>query len=339
MEAGRPRTRARPGAIGGGVTPSGLRPVHLWRRSRPRCAAGSASAATRIEEPVPLDAIEPRAAAAAPARELSESSAPTAGSDPALDGARLPRRRPRLPRAGSTGPPTWSPSRATRRTSGGCSSCAPTAGWRRSPSAAARASSAGSSPGSDTATAGPSRSTSARSSGIARDRRGLGSALIRAGTLGPDLEDGLRPARADPAPLPAVVRVLDPRRLDRDPGGRSFRDPADPHRRPRRLDPGADADAASWESRRLPGSGAGPSPDRMMLGSEGILGVITEAWVRVRPRPALQGLAAGPLRELRRRSGGGAGDLAVGPPSVELPVARSARGGDHRGRRTAPPPC
>jgi alkyldihydroxyacetonephosphate synthase len=40
-----------------------------------------------------------------------------------------------------------------------------------------------------------------------------------------------------------------------------------------------------WESRRLPGSGAGPSPDRMLVGSEGILGVITEAWVRVRERP------------------------------------------------------
>ena len=40
-----------------------------------------------------------------------------------------------------------------------------------------------------------------------------------------------------------------------------------------------------WESRRLPGSGAGPSPDRMLLGSEGTLGVITEAWVRVQPRP------------------------------------------------------
>jgi alkyldihydroxyacetonephosphate synthase len=41
----------------------------------------------------------------------------------------------------------------------------------------------------------------------------------------------------------------------------------------------------TWQSRRLPGSGAGPSPDRMLIGSEGILGVITEAWVRVRPRP------------------------------------------------------
>ena len=43
--------------------------------------------------------------------------------------------------------------------------------------------------------------------------------------------------------------------------------------------------AGAWESRRLPGSGAGVSPDRMLIGSEGTLGVITEAWVRVRPRP------------------------------------------------------
>jgi alkyldihydroxyacetonephosphate synthase len=40
-----------------------------------------------------------------------------------------------------------------------------------------------------------------------------------------------------------------------------------------------------WESRRLPGSGAGVSPDRMLAGSEGTLGVITEAWLRVQPRP------------------------------------------------------
>jgi alkyldihydroxyacetonephosphate synthase len=43
-----------------------------------------------------------------------------------------------------------------------------------------------------------------------------------------------------------------------------------------------------WQSRRLPGSGAGPSPDRMLIGSEGILGVITEAWVRVRERPTFK---------------------------------------------------
>ena len=39
------------------------------------------------------------------------------------------------------------------------------------------------------------------------------------------------------------------------------------------------------ESRRLPGSGAGPSPDRLFIGSEGALGVITEAWMRLHDRP------------------------------------------------------
>ena len=49
--------------------------------------------------------------------------------------------------------------------------------------------------------------------------------------------------------------------------------------------------AGIWQSRRLPGSGAGVSPDRMLLGSEGTLGVITEAWVRVQ-----RGLCTGRLR-------------------------------------------
>jgi alkyldihydroxyacetonephosphate synthase len=40
------------------------------------------------------------------------------------------------------------------------------------------------------------------------------------------------------------------------------------------------------ESWRLPGSGAGPSPDRLFLGSEGTLGVITEAWMRLQDRPS-----------------------------------------------------
>jgi alkyldihydroxyacetonephosphate synthase len=46
------------------------------------------------------------------------------------------------------------------------------------------------------------------------------------------------------------------------------------------------------ESRRLPGSGAGPSPDRMFVGSEGILGVITEAWMRLQDRPRLRAAAS-----------------------------------------------
>ncbi len=40
-----------------------------------------------------------------------------------------------------------------------------------------------------------------------------------------------------------------------------------------------------------PGSGAGPSPDRMVIGSEGILGVITEAWMRIQPRPTFRATA------------------------------------------------
>ncbi|MFN2464670.1 MAG: FAD-binding oxidoreductase [Candidatus Dormibacteria bacterium] len=39
------------------------------------------------------------------------------------------------------------------------------------------------------------------------------------------------------------------------------------------------------QTRRLPGSGAGPAPDRMFLGSEGALGIITEGWMRLTPRP------------------------------------------------------
>jgi len=50
--------------------------------------------------------------------------------------------------------------------------------------------------------------------------------------------------------------------------------------------------AGVWESRRLPGSGAGVSPDRMLIGSEGTLGIITEAWVRVRRRPVHRASAA-----------------------------------------------
>ncbi|MFJ8846421.1 FAD-binding oxidoreductase [Streptomyces cyaneofuscatus] len=40
------------------------------------------------------------------------------------------------------------------------------------------------------------------------------------------------------------------------------------------------------QSLRVPGSGAGPSPDRLFLGSEGTLGIITEAWMRLQDRPS-----------------------------------------------------
>ena len=46
------------------------------------------------------------------------------------------------------------------------------------------------------------------------------------------------------------------------------------------------------ESRRLPGSGAGPSPDRFFIGSEGALGVITQAWMRLQGRPTFKATAS-----------------------------------------------
>ena len=46
------------------------------------------------------------------------------------------------------------------------------------------------------------------------------------------------------------------------------------------------------QSRRLPGSGAGPSPDRFFIGSEGTLGIITEAWMRLQDRPKFRASAS-----------------------------------------------
>lgn len=46
------------------------------------------------------------------------------------------------------------------------------------------------------------------------------------------------------------------------------------------------------ETRRLPGSGAGPQPERLFIGSEGILGVITEAWVRLQDTPRFRASAS-----------------------------------------------
>jgi len=47
-----------------------------------------------------------------------------------------------------------------------------------------------------------------------------------------------------------------------------------------------------WQTRRLPASGAGPQQERLILGSEGALGVITEAWMRVQARPSWRASAS-----------------------------------------------
>jgi alkyldihydroxyacetonephosphate synthase len=132
----------------------------------------------------------------------------------------------------------------------------------------------------------------------------------------------------------------------------------------------------TWESRRLPGSGAGPSPDRALIGSEGILGVIAEAWVRVRPRPRFKSscgvefddfyAAARAVREISQSglypsncrlldaleastTGAGSGEtnlLVLGFESANLPVEEPMRlaleiarehGGDPGDPRTSQP--
>jgi alkyldihydroxyacetonephosphate synthase len=50
--------------------------------------------------------------------------------------------------------------------------------------------------------------------------------------------------------------------------------------------------AGVLQTRRLPGSGAGPAPDRLVLGSEGTLGVLTEAWMRLQARPRFRASAS-----------------------------------------------
>lgn len=48
----------------------------------------------------------------------------------------------------------------------------------------------------------------------------------------------------------------------------------------------------AWSTRRLPASGAGPDPNRFICGSEGTLGFVTEAWMRVVRRPRFKTTAS-----------------------------------------------
>lgn len=50
--------------------------------------------------------------------------------------------------------------------------------------------------------------------------------------------------------------------------------------------------AGTFETQRLPAHGAGPDAKRLVCGSEGILGVVTQAWMQVEPRPQYRSDAA-----------------------------------------------
>ena len=136
-------------------------------------------------------------------------------------------------------------------------------------------------------------------SGVAEVDRASSAALVRAGTLGPALEDELRPHGLTLRHFPQSFEfsTLGGWIATRA-GGHFATGPThidDLVESVRALTP-----SGPWESRRLPGSGAGPSPDRMLIGSEGILGVITEAWMRVRPRPEHRASASVLFSDLRR---------------------------------------
>ncbi len=90
--------------------------------------------------------------------------------------------------------------------------------------------------------------------------------------------------------------------------------------------------SGEWESRRLPGSGAGPSPDRMLIGSEGTLGRDHRGLGAAARAPALEGVVRGGVRRLRGGRRGGARAGAVRPLSDQLPPARRRRVGAHARR-------
>ncbi|MDA8056800.1 MAG: FAD-binding oxidoreductase [Actinomycetota bacterium] len=127
--------------------------------------------------------------------------------------------------------------------------------------------------------------------GVVEVDRTSRAARVRAGTFGPDLEDALRPHRLTLRHFPQSFEhsTLGGWVATRAGGhfATNYTHIDDFVESLRTVTP-----AGVLESRRLPGSGAGPAPDRLVLGSEGILGVVTEAWVRLQDRPVHRATAA-----------------------------------------------
>ncbi len=87
------------------------------------------------------------------------------------------------------------------------------------------------------------------------------------------------------------------------------------------------------QTRRLPASGAGPSAERLFCGSEGTLGVITEAWMRVQPRPRFRAGASVLFADFEDAVRRVPGARAVWAQPGQLPPARPRRGADVGKRR------
>ena len=148
------------------------------------------------------------------------------------------------------------------------------------------------------------------------------AALIQAGATGPGLEEQLRPHGLTLRHFPQSFEysTLGGWIATRA-GGHFATGPThidDLVESVRALTPRRRVGEPAAARRRAPGR----APTGMLIGSEGILGVITEAWVRVRPTAGLPGLRRRGLPVLRGRGAGGARAGAVGAAPVELPAAR-----------------
>ena len=86
------------------------------------------------------------------------------------------------------------------------------------------------------------------------------AARIQSGIRGPAIEAALEAARPRHPALPAKLRVLDPRRLDRDPLRRPFRHALYPHRRFRRKPPHHHAGGRRWNPAACPARAPAPAP-------------------------------------------------------------------------------
>lgn len=116
-------------------------------------------------------------------------------------------------------------------------------------------------------------------------------ALIQAGMFGPALEDALRPEGLTLRHFPQSFEFSTLGGwLATRAGGHFATGPT--HIDDLTASIRAVTPTGAYESWPLPGSGAGPSPDRLFLGSEGILGIITQAWMRLQDRPVHRASAA-----------------------------------------------
>ncbi|MBL8744394.1 MAG: FAD-binding oxidoreductase [Myxococcales bacterium] len=115
------------------------------------------------------------------------------------------------------------------------------------------------------------------------DRRSL-AAHVRGGTFGPALEAALKPA--------GLTLRHYPQSFEQSTVGGWIATRAGGHfaTGPTHIDDLVEAvelvtPTGTLATRRLPGSGAGPDANRLVIGSEGALGVITSAWLRLVERP------------------------------------------------------